>query len=337
MLNRDGFGDDMGGVLSAIPMRIQIVTPGRRGTPTGNHITALRWARLLRGLGHRVRVAQSYRGEPADALIALHAYRSAEAVFRFRRQHPQKPIVLALTGTDVYGELAPSRAGHQAMELADRLIILQPLARKKIPPRWRSKARVIFQSVEKGQRRAFRSPRSFDVAVVGHLRRVKDPFRAALAARRLPADSRIRVLHAGGALEPGMAARARAEMRRNRRYRWLGRVSPAAARRLMARSRLLALSSFLEGGANVISEAVVEGVPVLASRIPGSVGLLGQGYPGYFPVGSTRALARLLRRAETDPRFCARLQRWCAKRARRFHPARERAAWKKLLGEWRGN
>ena len=328
-------------VLSAKPMRIQIVTPGRRGAPTGNLVTALRWARLLRGLGHRVRVAQTYRGEPTDALIALHARRSAAAVFRFRRQHPRKPIVLALTGTDIYGNLSHTPRARQAMKLADRLVILQPLARKNIPPRWRSKARVIFQSVERIRSRPDASGRGFtrffDVAVVGHLRRVKDPFRAALAARLLPADSRIRVLHAGAALEPGMAARARAEMRRNPRYRWLGRVSPAAARRLLARSRLLALSSFLEGGANVISEALVEGVPVLASRIPGSVGLLGQGYPGYFPVGSTRALARLLRRAEADPRFCARLRRWCAQRARRFHPARERAAWKKLLGELRGN
>ncbi len=318
-------------------MRIQIVTPGRRGAPTGNLATAQRWARLLRGLGHRVRVAQTYSGEPADLLIALHARRSAAAVFRFRRQHPRKSIVLALTGTDIYGNLSHTPRARQAMKLADRLVILQLLARKRIPAQLRRKARVIFQSVEKTGGRPAWSHRFFDVAVVGHLRRVKDPFRAALAARRLPADSRIRILHAGAALEPGLAARARAEMRRNRRYRWLGQLSPAAARRLLARSRLLVLSSFLEGGANVISEAVVEGVPVLASRIPGSVGLLGAGYPGTFPAGNTGALARQLRRAETDPRFCARLRRWCAKRERRFHPARERAAWKKQLGELRGN
>ncbi|MGH9787263.1 MAG: selenoneine biosynthesis selenosugar synthase SenB [Candidatus Acidiferrales bacterium] len=316
-------------------MRIQIVTPARPGAHTGNRVTALRWARILRGLGHRVRIVQSYRGEPCDLLVALHARRSARAVFRFRGLHPRQPIFLALTGTDIYRDLPHSRPARRSMELADRLIVLQPLARKKIPPRLGRKARVIFQSVEKTRGRLPRSRRFFDVAVVGHLRGVKDPFRAALAARRLPADSRIRIRHAGAALEPGMAARARGEARRNPRYGWLGNVSPAAARHLIAGSRLLVLSSRLEGGANVISEAAMDSVPVLASRIPGSVGLLGHGYPGYFPAGDTRALARLLRRAETDPRFYARLRRGCAKRAPLFHPARERAAWKKLLGELR--
>lgn len=134
-------------------------------------------------------------------------------------------------------------------------------------------------------------------------------------------------------MEPGMAARARAEERRNRRYRWLGGLPRGQVRRLIARSRLLVLSSRMEGGANVISEAVVDGTPVLASRIAGSVGLLGANYPGYFAVGDTRALTRLLARAEGDPRFYRRLKNWCARLAPRFRPARERAAWQKLIAE----
>ncbi len=314
-------------------MRIQIITPARASARTGNLVTARRWARMLRGLGHRVRVTTKYGNERADLLIALHARRSAAAVLRFRRLHLREPIVVALTGTDIYDERSLSPSARRAMALADRLVILQPLARKKIPPAQRRKTRVIFQSVEKRRGRRARSRRPFDVAVVGHLRAVKDPFRAALAARLVPPASRIRILHAGAALEPGMGARARSEMRRNSRYRWLGELAPAAARRLMARSRLLVLSSRLEGGANVISEAIVDRVPVLASRIPGNVGLLGPRYPGYFPTGDTRALARLLHLAEIHPRFYARLQRWCRRRARLFHPGRERAAWKKLLGE----
>jgi putative glycosyltransferase (TIGR04348 family) len=327
----------MGGVLSAKLMRIQVVTPARAGARTGNLVTALRWARILRGLGHRVRIAQAYNGERTDLLIALHARRSAASVFRFRKQYPTKPVVLALTGTDLYRDLQRSQRARRTMGLADRLVILQPLARRKLPHRLRRKARVIFQSVKETRGRRARLRGFFDVAVVGHLRSVKDPFRAALAARLLPAASRIRILHAGGALEPGLAARARSEMRRNPRYRWRGDLSPAAARRLIAGSRLLALSSRLEGGANVISEAVVDGVPMLASRIPGSIGLLGGGYPGYFSVGNTSALARLLHRAESNPRFYARLRRWCARRAALFRPARERAAWMKLLHELRRN
>ncbi len=81
----------------------------------------------------------------------------------------------------------------------------------------------------------------------------------------------------------------------------------------------------------MISEAVVAGVPVIASDIPGSVGLLGQGYPGYYPLGDTAALKRLLSRAETDEDYLRALRTAGAKRAPLFTPARERAAWRKLL------
>src|SRR2546430_2157542 len=181
-----------------------------------------------------------------------------------------------------------------------------------------------------------RTPRrtwTFDVCVIGHLRAEKDPFRAALAMRHLPADSSIRLLHVGRAMTPAMARRARAEMRRNARYRWLGERPGGATRALLARSRAMVLSSRLEGGANVVSEAVVSGVPVVASRIPGSVGLLGPDYPGYFPVGATRALAAVLRRMECAPAFYARLARACRRRAHLFAPAAEQRAWASLLCE----
>jgi glycosyltransferase involved in cell wall biosynthesis len=165
------------------------------------------------------------------------------------------------------------------------------------------------------------------------LRQVKDPFRTALALRLLPEVEDLRVIHAGQALSLAMERRARAAMHRDRRYRWVGEVSRARARRLLAQSRLLVLSSRLEGGANVISEAIVDGVPVLASRIPGSVGLLGEGYPGYFPVGDTKQLAELLRRAHAERGFYEELRRWCARLRPRFQPAREQAAWRDLLRE----
>jgi glycosyltransferase involved in cell wall biosynthesis len=157
--------------------------------------------------------------------------------------------------------------------------------------------------------------------------------RAAEAARRLPADSRIRIVHFGAAETPRWAALAKAEMTANPRYVWRGDRPRAEVRRLLGRARALVLSSLREGGANVISEAAVAGVPVLASRIDGSVGLLGRDYPGYFPVGDTAALARLLRRIETSPEFLMRLSRAIASRARLFRPAREKAAWKRIIGE----
>jgi glycosyltransferase involved in cell wall biosynthesis len=165
------------------------------------------------------------------------------------------------------------------------------------------------------------------------LRKVKDPLRAAQAARGLPASSRIRIVHLGAAETPRWRAMAEAEMKHNPRYIWRGDRPRADVRRLLGRARAMVLSSLSEGGANVISEAVAAGVPVLASRIDGSVGLLGRDYPGYFPVGDTRALARLLHRIETNPQFLMRLHRAIERRAHLFRPAREKAAWKKLIGE----
>jgi putative glycosyltransferase (TIGR04348 family) len=313
-------------------MRIQLVTPARRGSLHGNRITALRWARIFKSLGHRVRLAQGYSGEPCDLLVALHARRSAKAVFQFHKHHPHKPMIVALTGTDIYRDLRRSLRAQRVLQLAHRLIVLQPLALTALPRRLRGKAWVIYQSAEKTEPQPpRRSTGFFEVSVVGHLRRVKDPFRAALASRRLPATSRVRILQAGRAMEEGMARRARAEERRNPRYRWLGEILATRARQLIASSRVLVLSSRLEGGANVISEAVVDHVPVLATRIPGSVGLLGRGYPGYFPVRDTQTLARLLHRVETDRPFYARLRSWCARRAALLRPTGERSRWRELL------
>jgi putative glycosyltransferase (TIGR04348 family) len=314
-------------------MRTFMACPAPPRSRKGNRVTAVRWARILRSLGHRLTIAQEYDGRPCDVLIALHARRSFEAIRHYRRLVPHGPLVVALTGTDLYRDIRTSRRAQRALEMADRLVLLQPRGIDELPAQLRSKARVIYQSAEPVGDPAQRNPQIFEVCVLGHLRHEKDPLRAALALRRLPATSRIRIAHAGEALSAFWAERARAAEARDPRYRWLGEVSRAQAQRLLARSRLLVLSSRMEGGANVISEAVVNGVPVLASGISGSIGMLGPGYPGFFPLGDTRALARLLRRAETDARFYARLQEWCARLAPLFAPARERAAWKSLLAE----
>jgi putative glycosyltransferase (TIGR04348 family) len=314
-------------------MRIFMACPAPPHSRKGNRVTAVRWARLLRSLGHRLSIVQEYDGSPCDVLIALHARRSFEAVRRYRRIHRDGPLVVALTGTDLYRDLRTSRRAQRSLDMADRLVLLQPCGIDALPARVRSKARVIYQSAEPVRDPPRSSPRIFQVCVLGHLRHEKDPLRAALAVRLLPASSRIHVVHAGEALSTFWAERARAAAARDSRYRWLGEVSRAQAQSLLARSRLLVLSSRMEGGANVISEAVVNGVPVLASRMSGNVGLLGAGYPGYFPVGNTRALARLLLRAENDTRFYTRLQAWGARLIPLFDPASERAAWESLLGE----
>lgn len=318
-------------------MRIGIVTPAPPRSRYGNRVTALRWARLLRGLGHQVDTTQSYEGELYDLLIALHARRSYPAAKRFHDVHPDQPLIVALTGTDLYRDLPRSRRAQRSLELATLLVALQPKASEQLEPDLRKKLRVIYQSVplspERRRRESSASPRSFDVSVIGHLRPVKDPFRAALAARRLPPSSRLRILHVGAAMDQDVANRARLEMRVNPRYRWLGEQPRWRVRQILERSALCVLSSKLEGGANVVSEAIVAGTPLVASRIAGSVGLLGESYPAYFNVGDTEGLARLLNRAETDRAFLSGLCAHCSRLAPVFDPRHERNAWSRLLAE----
>lgn len=244
-------------------------------------------------------------------------------------------MIVALTGTDLYGEIGTDPPAQRALEMASRLILLQPLGLAELPEGLRDKAYVIYQSARAPRRNV--SPRKgvFEVCVLGHLRPVKDPFRTAEASRLLPATSRIQVMHIGAALDKEMKERARAEAKLNPRYHWVGEVPRWKALRLLARSRLLVLSSHMEGGANAISEAIAIPVPVLASRIPGSVGLLGEDYPGYFPVGDTQALADLLSRTETDAGYYRTLKTWCRRLRPLVDPHRERKSWRGLLREVR--
>ncbi len=286
---------------------------------------------MLRALGHRVRVAVAYQDEPAEVMVALHAWRSAAAIERFRIRHPARPLIVGLAGTDIYQFIDTDPATTlRSLDLADVLVGLHDLVADAVPARYHAKLHVIHQSAL-ALRRVAPTRRWFEACVIGHLRAEKDPFRTALAARALPPASRVRVIHLGRAHEPSWADAARAEMAANPRYRWLGEVPGWQVRRVLARARLMVLSSVMEGGANVLSEAIVAGTPVLASAIAGSTGLLGDDYPGYFPVGDTAALTRLLAQAEGDVDFLNRLARGCAGRAPLFTEARERSAWRTLL------
>jgi putative glycosyltransferase (TIGR04348 family) len=318
-------------------MKISLITPAQKATRTGNRTTAVRWARILRSLGHRVQVATRYDETPADLMIALHAWRSADSIRAYRARYPQRPLIVGLAGTDLYRfQRSDPEVTLGSMALADMLVGLHDLVAEAIPQEMRGKLRVIYQSVPPLPHRLPPLRDVFEVLVVGHLREEKDPLRTAYAARALPVESRIRVVHLGMAHDTHWSAAATREMAENPRYRWRGEVPGGAVRRAMARASLMVLSSIMEGGANVISESLVAGVPVIASEIAGSIGLLGRDYPGYFPVRDTAALAALLHRAETDLEFLAELRRRCAARAALFDPAREHRAWHDALEQVTG-
>jgi putative glycosyltransferase (TIGR04348 family) len=287
-------------------MRIALVTPAGPGTRSGNRHTALRWAAFLRNAGHKVSVSVEWSGEPADAMLALHARRSYGSIKKYT-ESGAGALVVALTGTDVYRDIHVSKEAAESLELARRLIVLQPKAAEELPRRLRSKVRVVVQS---SPTRLRHRPvkRRFRVCVIGHLREEKDPLRTLLALEFVPEKLPLEVIHAGAALDPALVPRTK-----DLRYRWLGSVPHAQALKWLASSHAMVISSRMEGGANVVSEAIRIGVPVLASRISGNVGLLGAAYRGYFPVEDVRALARLLSRAATDRQFYRNLKKQIAK------------------------
>ncbi len=313
-------------------MKISLFTPANKQSKTGNRTTALRWAGMLREAGHRVRIDVDYNGEPTDLVIAIHAWRSAASILRYRERFPGGPLVVCLGGTDVNTFLkSHPETTLRTLQLADALICLHDLIGEALPAPLRRKLHVIRQSAMPLPSPRRPAVRNFDICVIGHLRDVKDPFRTALAARLLPPESRLRVIHLGKARTPDFAGQASAEMAMNPRYRWLGEVPCWRVRRELAKTRLMVISSNQEGGANVVSEAIVAGVPVIASDIPGNVGLLGRDYPGYFPVRDEVALARLLHRAETEPVFLETLERYRRKLIPLFRRDREQAALNQLV------
>ena len=316
-----------------ICMKIRLITPAPPSSLAGNRATAIRWARIFKSLGHSVEISVDYQGEPADLMVALHAWRSAEAIDLFSTKYPDRPLIVAITGTDAYKFIHthPQPTLH-SIECADLLVGLHDLIAETVPATHRHKMRVIYQSA-----RAMRSrqpvKRSFRVCVAGHLRDEKDSLRPALAVRDLPASSRIKVEHYGKAHTEDWAQKAEAEMEQNTRYHWHGEVPHAKLRKVYRSSHLLVLPSRMEGGANVISEAVTAGLPVIASHIDGSIGLLGRDYPGYYEVENADQLREQLLRAESDKNFYKSLQAACDKRRELFTPTNERKGWQQVLGE----
>jgi putative glycosyltransferase (TIGR04348 family) len=267
-----------------------------------------------------------------DLLIALHAVKSATAA-DFKRTHLDRPAVVALTGTDIFQDGAPADTLTETLRVSDRILALQRHMATAVPAEHRHKVRVVFQSFAPPH--PLPQPRSdqFEVCVLGHLRDVKDPFLTAKAVRSLPAESRIKVVHVGGALEPEFAELAQREQAANPRYEWLGEVPRDEAVRTLARCRILVMSSKAEGGPSAVSEAVACGVPVLSTPTSGVVGLLGEAYPGYFPVGDCGALKTLLLRCERDAAFLGELRAAGDAVRPLIAPATERAAWAGLLTE----
>ena len=313
-------------------MKIAIVSPASSGPRSGNRHTAARWAKFLRESGHQVTAATGWDTGDADVLIALHARKSYASIEHFHASRPGAPLIVVLTGTDLYRDIRTDPDARRALDLASRLVVLQERGLRELARRHRAKARVIYQSADVRLQHV-PSARRFRAAVIGHLRMEKDPFRAALALARLAERREIEVVHLGAALTPDIRESAVRWMTREPRYRWLGSKPHGEAMRWLSHSHVLVVSSIMEGGANVICEAARIGIPVLASRVAGNIGMLGSDYPGYFALHDDKALAGLLERAASDSKYYRRLKNSVLARRRLFAPSAEGSAVRRLVRE----
>jgi putative glycosyltransferase (TIGR04348 family) len=312
-------------------MNAFIATP-MGGAAGGNRVTALRWAKRLRELGWNVRVGAEWSDEPCDLLVALHAHKSHASVARHARSHGDVPRIVALTGTDVYGDLEHDALALESLSFATRMIVLQPRALDRLPSAARARTRVILQGAI-APRDASPLP-GFTACALAHLRDVKDPLLAARAVSLLPDDAIARIVHVGAPHDASWIERARqAERETGGRWSWLGGKPRGEALRILAGAQLLVLTSRSEGGANVVTEAIAAGVPVISTRVDGSLGILGEDYPGYCAIGDAEDLARTILRCEREPSFLMELRQRVAALRPLVAPERERASWQDLLHE----
>ncbi len=318
-------------------LRVVIVSPALADANNGNWQTARRWQSLL--APHFARIVQQWPDDPGqgqglgranadDVMLALHARRSATSVQAWHAQHGPRGLGLALTGTDLYRDIAHEPQAQRALGLARSLVVLQALGIKALPPEHQAKARVIHQSTGTRQTLA-KTTRHLRVVMVGHLRAEKDPLTLMAAARQLPINAGVRIDHIGAALDPDLGQAAQATQAQCPHYRWLGALPHGKTLQRIQRAHLLVHTSRMEGGAHVLMEAICSGTPVLATRIDGNVGLLGEDYAGLFEPGDAQGLAQLLkacRAPQTGHTLVAHLAHQCALRAPLFEPRAERAA-----------
>jgi putative glycosyltransferase (TIGR04348 family) len=314
--------------------RIVLVTPALAEANNGNWQTARRWAGML-SRAYRVHLTTAWTGGDEALMIALHARHSAASAAAWREQRPAAPLVVVLTGTDLYRDIETDARAQASLRAADRLVVLNEIGGRALPAAVRAKACVLLQSCTV-RRPLAKTPRHLRAVMVGHLRDEKAPQTFFEAATLLRQREDIRLDHIGAALDPALGAAAIALMAACPRYRWLGALPHGAARRRIQAAHVLVHTSRMEGGANVVIEAVRSGTPVLASRIDGNLGLLGADYAGCFPVGDARALAEQLARLRDEPAMLDRLQAQCSDRAALFEPARESAALLALLASLAG-
>ena len=223
-------------------MKISLVTPAGKRSKAGNRQTAIRWARILRELGHKVKVSEKDNGRNADMMIAVHAWRSRHSIQEFNAAYPERPLIVLLAGTDIYKfQYSHPKETYDSMNRATALVCLHNLVSNAIPKHFKKKLNLIYQSALPLRRPRIASKTRFEICVVGHLREEKDSLRAALATHLIQKNSNLYVVHLGKAHNIEWEQAARNENANNHRYEWRGEVSHSEVRRQFNRSHAIPL------------------------------------------------------------------------------------------------
>ena len=328
--------------------RILIICPYTQAANNGNWQTAQRWATML-GERYEVTIAQDWDGHHCDAMLALHARRSAPAIARWAQAKTSNNtsanthaigLGVVLTGTDLYRDIHVDASAQASLNAAQILLALQERAPAALPLACSHKARVIFQSTQvspfqDAANKIDLGRKNFRVVMVGHLRTEKAPETLFAAAHFLRSHAAMSFVHIGAALDPELGAAAQACALANPNYQWLGGLPHQETLAQIQQAHLLVHASHMEGGAHAILEAVCAGTPVLASDIDGNIGMLGDDYAGYFKVGNAGSLVDLLLQCSADfPNDTyRRLEQQCDQRAPLFSPAAEKARLLQLVEE----
>jgi len=313
-------------------MKVIVTTPYGRDSLQGNTVTAQRVVSILEESGvDAMMLCMGEEVQGADVMIALHARKSAHYVADFRELNPEGKVIVYLTGTDLYEDIPGGcLVCKESMEQADGLVVSQEASLRSVPKEFLAKTEVVYPSIELPEDLSGDCETESDLfLLVGHMRAVKQPFMAVEALQLL--DDSVRLVLLGNEVDSGMGAMAKEWQGRDPRFEWLGGLGYVETLRWMRRSVVTMNTSLMEGGSNSVGESIVLGVPVLATRIEGNVGMLGADYEGYFEVGDAQGLSDLMCKVLNEPCFLERLRGQVRVRGERFSRKNEASGWMNLI------
>lgn len=311
-------------------MKVLVTTPYEKNSLQGNTVTAKRVVSILQESGIESAVlSNDDEVGRADVLIALHARKSAHFIDEFLAVNPAGKVIVYLTGTDLYSDI-PSccEICEKSMELADALVVSQEASLSSVPERYCAKSVVVHKSIEIPEL-ASKATEPDLFTVIGHLRAVKQPFMAVESLQLL--EGSVRLVLLGKEVDLGSDEISRKWQAKDPRFQWLGGVPYAETLQWMQRSVATINTSLAEGGANSVGESIVLGVPVLASRVEGNVGMLGDDYAGYFSADSEQELADLMHRVIHDSDFLEKLRQQVRVRSEKFLRENEKQDWMNVI------